>query len=206
MANQDRNNGKNNVSNLKDLTKMIQEKFPNLLLGIMVLVVAFVLLFSYIQRKNNTSNVKPTGFNQSFSWLFGKKQQPTPTPTSQVKKYKVQKGDYLWKIAEASYGSGFNAYDIAKANNIKNPNVIEPGQELVLPSASPKQPTMGEVAMATSGKVMQHPGTYTIKRGDYLWKIAQEFYGDGFAWVKIAKTNHLANPNLIHADNKLILP
>ena len=43
--------------------------------------------------------------------------------------------------------------------------------------------------------------TYTVVRGDYLWKIAVSQCGDGFAWSKIAKANNLKNPDIIHAGN-----
>jgi nucleoid-associated protein YgaU len=47
--------------------------------------------------------------------------------------YKVVKGDYLWKIAISVYADGYRWVDIAKANNLKNPNIIHPGNELILP-------------------------------------------------------------------------
>lgn len=137
---------------------------------------------------------------------------PTPTTeqqnqTGEVKKYIVKKGDHLWKIAEETYGSGYNAYDIAKANNIKNPSLIEPGQELVLPSVAPKMLTKGEVAgAATTTKITITGDKYTVVHGDYLWKIAIAAYGDGYAWVRIANANHLVHPDLIHAGNVLVLP
>ena len=46
--------------------------------------------------------------------------------------YTVQPGDCLWNIAKAFYGSGSKAYEIAKKNNIRNPNLIYPGQVLKL--------------------------------------------------------------------------
>ncbi len=48
--------------------------------------------------------------------------------------------------------------------------------------------------------------TYTVEKGDDLWRIANKFYGDGFAWAKIAKANNLDKPNTIHPDNNLIIP
>ena len=47
--------------------------------------------------------------------------------------YKVVKGDYLWKISISIYADGYRWVDIAKANNLKNPNIIHPGNELILP-------------------------------------------------------------------------
>ena len=43
------------------------------------------------------------------------------------------KGDCLWTICKRFYGDGSLAYKLATANNIKNPNLIYPGQVLTLP-------------------------------------------------------------------------
>lgn len=48
--------------------------------------------------------------------------------------------------------------------------------------------------------------TYTVAKGDDLWKIAAKVSGDGFAWIKIAKANNLSNPSTIHEGNILIIP
>lgn len=49
--------------------------------------------------------------------------------------YTVQKGDSLWKIAKAKYGNGADYQKILELNKdkIKNPNLIYPGQSLILP-------------------------------------------------------------------------
>lgn len=48
-------------------------------------------------------------------------------------KYTVVKGDSLWKISVAVYGTGFRWTEIAKANNLSNPNLIFTGNVLTLP-------------------------------------------------------------------------
>lgn len=45
----------------------------------------------------------------------------------------VQPGDTLWKIAVIVYGDGYQWVRIAQANTIANPNIILPGQLLVIP-------------------------------------------------------------------------
>lgn len=49
---------------------------------------------------------------------------------------------------------------------------------------------------------------YTVKKGDCLWKIAKQYYGNGALYTKIydANTNQIANPNLIKIGQKLIIP
>ena len=42
----------------------------------------------------------------------------------------VKKGDCLWNIAKSVYGSGTWCYELARKNNIKNPDLIYPGQVL----------------------------------------------------------------------------
>ena len=96
--------------------------------------------------------------------------------------YVVQPGDTLQIIA-ARFGTTWQA--IANANNLANPNRIYVGQVLVVPIATtPAQ-------------------YYTVQRGDTLRTIAARF---GTTWQAIAAANNLANPNLIHVGNVLVIP
>lgn len=49
------------------------------------------------------------------------------------REYVVQSGDTLWGIAESYYGDGNQYTVIAEANDIADPNLIYPGQSLVIP-------------------------------------------------------------------------
>jgi putative chitinase len=53
---------------------------------------------------------------------------------------------------------------------------------------------------------LEKPGTYTVKTGDNLWKIAEDIYGSGYNWVDIAAENNLAEPGLINQGQVLNLP
>ncbi len=182
---------------MKLIVNSLKEKYPYFLLGAAVILLVYLVLAGILAKnkvvRNETTNTKSAN--------------TTETNLIKENKYIVKAGDNLWKIAESTYGSGFNAYDIASANKISNPSLIEPGQALILPSIAPKAATVGEIAAAATTKPVTFIGDkYTIKHGDYLWKIAEEAYGDGYAWVRIAKANSLANPSLIHAGNVLIIP
>lgn len=50
--------------------------------------------------------------------------------------------------------------------------------------------------------------TYTVKKGDCLWNIAKQFYGNGASYGKIydANTNQIANPNLIYVGQVFVIP
>jgi nucleoid-associated protein YgaU len=73
---------------------------------------------------------------------LGKAAAPKPdlgpkieTPAAQVKTYEVQPGDSLSKIAKRVYGNANDWPKIFEANRdqIKNPDLIHPGQKLKLP-------------------------------------------------------------------------
>ena len=61
------------------------------------------------------------------------KKQPRETTKEPEKTYTVKKGDTLWNIAKKELGDGTRYKEIAKLNNIANPNKIYPGQVFRLP-------------------------------------------------------------------------
>lgn len=58
---------------------------------------------------------------------------PKPSPQPAKRYYTVVRGDTLWSIAKRYYGNGSRYPEIAKANNIKNPDIIHVGQKLLIP-------------------------------------------------------------------------
>ena len=51
-------------------------------------------------------------------------------------------------------------------------------------------------------------GTYTVVRGDSLWKIAKTLYGSGAKWRVIYEANKdsIKNPNLIWPGQVFVIP
>ena len=61
---------------------------------------------------------------------------PAPAPVqSTVRTYTIVRGDTLWGIAKRYYGDGAQYPKIYNANKniISNPNLIYPGQKVVIP-------------------------------------------------------------------------
>lgn len=54
------------------------------------------------------------------------------------------------------------------------------------------------------------PPSYTVVRGDYLWKIAakEDIYGDAYAWMRIYTSNkdQIKNPDLIYPNQSFMIP
>lgn len=135
------------------------------------------------------------------------KQQEAAMTEQQEQKntHTVAAGETLWSIAEKEIGSGYNAPDIAKANNLADPDKIEIGTKLTIPQVSPIMEQHGSVTSIQTTQVTLHESKYTVKDGDTLWDISVAAYGDGYRWPEIAKTNKIANPDLIYAGSVLAL-
>lgn len=62
-------------------------------------------------------------------------QAAPPTPAD--RRVVIQPGNNLWRIAMGNYGEGFRYFEIYEANKdqIRDPNLIYPGQVFVVPPA-----------------------------------------------------------------------
>lgn len=120
---------------------------------------------------NKTKSVDPQKYLEKDLY-------PAKKATSSGSTYTVQKGDTLSAIAKRF---GTTVAKLVKDNNIKNPNLIHPGQKLNV-----------------SGSAVKH---YTVKRGDNLSVIAKNH---GISLDQIKKLNpQIKNYNLIHPGQKI---
>lgn len=102
--------------------------------------------------------------------------------------YTVKKGDTLSEIAR-NYNTTYQ--ELAKFNNIANPNLIYVGQVIKIPNNNPQN---------NSNEV-----NYTVKSGDNLSKIAKKY---NTTWQKIYNDNKNiigTNPNLIKPGQVLTI-
>lgn len=62
-------------------------------------------------------------------------------------------------------------------------------------------------AEAQSGRVDERvlPDTWTVKKGDTLWDIACDLYGDGLKWRALAAKNGISDPRTLQIGRVLVL-
>ena len=114
--------------------------------------------------------------------------QAAPPAQEPTTVYVVQLDDTLSAIA-LRYDTTVQA--LVQANDIENPDLINPGQRLVIPSASPTpEPT-------------PQKQVHVVQRGETLYRIAQRY---GTTVQALVTANDIADPNLIHWGQKLIIP
>jgi nucleoid-associated protein YgaU len=59
---------------------------------------------------------------------------------------------------------------------------------------------------ATAATKTANKRTYTVAKGDSLWRIAEKFYGSGSDFKKIAKANNISDPDHIRPGQELVIP
>ena len=75
------------------------------------------------------------------------------------------------------------------------------GLPALAPAEKPSEPTAPAVPNSPAG-------TYTVVKGDSLWRIAQKQLGDGNRWNEIFEGNKgiIQKPNLIYVGQQIQLP
>lgn len=117
----------------------------------------------------------------------------TPAVAPAATSYTVKKGDTLSAIAK-TYGT--TVATLQSLNNIKNANLIYPGQIIKLPQ------TTGNNASNGTSMVTSKSNTYTVKKGDTLSEIAKKY---GTTVSQLQKLNNIKDPNVIYAGQILKL-
>lgn len=100
-------------------------------------------------------------------------------------------------VESFSYGERDATGDIYYTATLKEYKKIKLKKATVQVSTRSTKP-----ASSNSGR------TYTVKKGDCLWKIAKQFYGNGADYNKIYNANksQISNPNLIYPNQVFIIP
>lgn len=182
----------------------------SMILGALIVIIIGVLVFNYFNRNN--ASLGPA--------QQAKIETKDVSPDKLPGKYTVKDGDTLFTIADNYYKDGFKYTEIAKANNLDNPDQLETGKVLEIPKlktqqaqASPQPSALPqEESLGTGGGNSTIWGPrieedkYTVQSGDWLSTIAGRAYGDIFAFEKIAKANNISNPDQIEPGTVLTIP
>jgi len=168
--------GKKYIKSLEELVSM--------LLGLAIMVVVVALIFNFIQRSKGTVEIPGVNDVTLSEEAIKQKQEEENI-------YTVVEGDSLWKIAEKKYNDGYAWVKIAKENNLKNVSVLYIDQELKMPMLEKTVSIKNDINKIEKG------ANYKVIKGDSLWKIAVNAYGDGYKWTTIYQENKAIIP---HAD------
>lgn len=106
------------------------------------------------------------------------------TPNENTTIYVVKRGDSLWKIAN-DYGV---TVDVLKELNNLTTNGLQIGQQLIVPAQASDTPA-NEIV-------------YTVKKGDSLWTIAQQYN----TTISALKTRNNLTSNVLSIGQQLIIP
>ena len=91
--------------------------------------------------------------------------------------YTIRWGDTLWAL---SIRYGTTVEELARLNDIPDPNLIYAGETLKIPEGGPR--------------------TYTVRAGDTLWGISRTY---GVTVEELVQWNQIQNPNLIYPGQVL---
>lgn len=125
---------------------------------------------------------------------------PTPAPSTAAHEYTVTKGDSFYTIAKKF---GVTVKAIEAANPGVEPTKLQIGQKLQIPAAA-DAPASGSSTVTPGALEMGHSGeqVYTVKSGDTLTKIAEQFG----TTIKALRAENSLETDKIKVGQKLKIP
>ncbi|MCC5828202.1 MAG: LysM peptidoglycan-binding domain-containing protein [Phycisphaeraceae bacterium] len=145
----------------------------------------------------------------------------TPRPTTGrvlPESHTVVQGDSLTAISQTYYGSARYWRQLVQHNpDLEDPDRLRVGQVIKLPPydsvVRTAAPTPTPTTPATPDRPTRttSPGerTHTVAEGDNLWKIAEQYYGEGGNYQRIFEANRVLlgdNPNNLRVGQVLVIP
>ncbi len=151
-----------------------------------------------IAQANNISNVARIDPGQQLIIPDLTDAVDTPLFAGEPEHYVVRRGETLASIA-ARYGLTVN--QLARLNNITDPNRINSGQTLTIFTVPDSEAASDEAAAAPAPTPA--PTTYVVQPGETLADIAQRL---DISWTSLVQANNITNPNHIEVGQILTIP
>ena len=129
-----------------------------------------------------------------------------PTPTAlPVQHYTVTAGQSLALIAE---NHGMSLDQIARLNDITNPDLIYAGQQLIVTGGDGSDTTTFDPNVESSVAPTPAPSTsadvtHIVQPGETLASIAQRY---GISWLQIAQANNIYDADHVEVGQELTIP
>jgi len=122
-----------------------------------------------------------------------------PAPVATETSYTVSKGDSLWSIARKN---GVSISALLEANGLSRNSVLKTGQTLKIPAATTAPAAASASSVDESPVVAPQSGTYTVKAGDSLAKIAKANHVS----VRALKAANHMHSDTVHVGQALKIP
>ncbi len=125
------------------------------------------------------------------------------------KSHTIVDNDTLWDIAELYYGKPLLFKEIIAANpGMTESSALFVGKKITIPAPSNGVATARPVKASASPRsgAVAASGTYTVVKGDSLYKIAERTLGKGYRWTEIASNNPNIDPDNLKIGAVLKLP
>ncbi len=120
-------------------------------------------------------------------------------PDVEARYYTVRAGQNLAQIAREN---GISAEQLARLNDISNPNLIYAGQRLLI-EGTPTEEDIEAEAAAENLLINPNSLRHVVQSGENLASIGQRY---GISWLAIAQANNIFDSDRIVAGEELIIP
>ena len=122
-----------------------------------------------------------------------------PAPRAPSRTFHViASGETLQDISQGHFGTTRRWQEIARLNNISNPDRVRVGQKLRLPGE--------ETSRAAARPSRSLASSHTVSAGETLIAIARRELGSGDRWEDIARANDINDPESIRVGQVLVIP
>jgi 5'-nucleotidase len=104
--------------------------------------------------------------------------------------------------------SSKKSYSVAPSESVMDVQAPTPAPAPVPVPQPVAQPVVYDTMTTqnTSGAMVASSGSYTVRKGDTLYGIARNKYGDGKQWTRIASANPGLRPETLKVGQQIMVP